>query len=123
MTIKEQELPVEKYFADYLMAVGPEIFWAWVEAFGDYQGNVYGVGLYKGKYLTYSDYYGSCGGCGAWGEGGEPTSLEEILKYSRLYDTEAEALAATKGDKWHVAIKKVTAHLAVSNIPKQEQSE
>jgi hypothetical protein len=39
------------------------------------------------------DYFGSCSGCGAWGEGGEPETLEDVLRNGELFDDPADALA------------------------------
>ena len=83
-------------FADYLREASPEILWTKVDSAGDYQGEVCAVGVYLDGIIIYKGYYGSCSGCGAWGEGGEPTSLEEVKASSILYWAKEDAIQAVK---------------------------
>lgn len=104
-TIKHKIVPVESYgyietdkcpcrdmYAHYLWMAAPEIKWIYVEDVGSYQGTVYALGKYQGKWFVMKDYYGSCSGCGAWGEGGEPESLKDVLANGELFKTKTQAL-------------------------------
>lgn len=66
-------------YKEYLIHAAPSYLWADVQDVGSYQGSVYGVAFVDGKIALYEDSYGSCSGCGAWGEGGEPSTEEEII--------------------------------------------
>lgn len=86
-------------YAEWLIGAAPDVLWYDIQEVGSYQGQVFGVGLYKRQVAIYEDYYGSCSGCGAWGEGGEPTSQEEVLNSCTLFSTKEEALEYVK-DQW-----------------------
>ncbi len=79
-------------FEDWLPHIAPDLFWFNIHTVGNYQGNVYGVALYKGQIGIYEDYYGSCSGCGAWGEGGEPTSQDEVIGKCKFFDSVIDAV-------------------------------
>ena len=85
-------------YAGWLLGVAPEVLWYDVQDVGDYQGAVYGVGRYRSQILLYEDYYGSCSGCGAWGEGGEPSSLKEVLANSNLFMLRSGAVSYVEGN-------------------------
>lgn len=79
-------------YLSYLCSNAPDFLWYCVQDVGSYQGQVFGVAVYEGKIAIYENYYGSCSGCGAWGEGGEPTSQEEIIASSTFFINERDAL-------------------------------
>lgn len=88
-------------YQDWLPHIAPDFFWFDIQDVGSYQGQVYGVAVYNKQIAIYEDYYGSCSGCGAWGEGGEPTSQDEVIKLCKFFNTKDEAiLYCTKMDSY-----------------------
>lgn len=79
-------------YQDWLVHISPDFFWFNIQDVGSCQGQVYGVAVYNKQIAIYEDYYGSCSGCGAWGEGGEPTSQDEVIKLCKLFDTKEESI-------------------------------
>ena len=80
-------------FEDWLPHIAKDFFWFNIHTVGSYQGRVYGVALYKNQIGIYEDYYGSCSGCGAWGEGGEPTSQDEVISKCKFFDSVIDAVS------------------------------
>ncbi len=72
-------------YAGWLVSAAPDVLWYSVQDVGQWQGEIYAVGKYRGQILLYADSYGSCSGCGAWGEGGEPANQKEVLAHSKLF--------------------------------------
>lgn len=79
-------------FEEWLPHIAKDFFWFNIHTVGSYQGQVFGVALYKNQIAIYEDYYGSCSGCGAWGEGGEPTSQDEVVSRCKLFDSVVDAV-------------------------------
>lgn len=79
-------------YKEWVCHVAPDVLWFDVQDVGIYQGQVFGLGVYKNQAIFYEDYYGSCSGCGAWGEDGEPQSQEEVFKKSKFFSTKKEIL-------------------------------
>lgn len=82
----------EEDWLTYLAEAAPEVLWFHLVSDGRWQGTVHAIGKYQGKCLIFDGYYGSCSGCGAWGEGGEPTTLQEVLDSSQLFDDREKAI-------------------------------
>jgi hypothetical protein len=121
--VHDDECDYSDGFIHYLVEAAPGVLWFNIQDVGSYQGCVYAVGLFEGKYLIYEDYYGSCSGCGAWGEGGEPSSLNDVISNSTLFITPEEASDYLgKIDKYEApniqamrnAINKITEYVQVN---------
>ncbi len=84
----------------YLVEAHPQVLWYSVQDVGSYQGSVYAIGTIGNEVILYRDYYGSCSGCGAWGEGGEPESVEDVMKRSTVVKNIEEAEKLIRSDDW-----------------------
>lgn len=90
--ISDESCPCGNRYAHYLWMAAPEIKWIYVEDIGSYQGTVYAIGKYQRQWFVMRDYYGSCSGCGAWGEGGQPSTLDEVLSHGELFLNRKQAI-------------------------------
>jgi len=79
-------------YDEWLPHIAQDFFWFNIQDVGSYQGQVFGVAIYKNQFAIYEDYYGSCSGCGAWGEGGEPESQEKVISLCKFFDDKQKAL-------------------------------